>query len=353
MAEFNELRIIDYRQETDNTVSIAFDATFPAYNFIPGQYVNIDALVNGEKYRRAYSICSASHDNELRIAVKQIENGTVSVYLNNDVKVGDTLSLATPEGNFIHNTNSTSSNHYMMFGAGSGITPLMSMLKSILHDEPNSFITLFYTNKNKASIIFDSELTALEDKYSHFKIIHVLTDGSLGDSLLSNRIDINSAKEFITANTKSGYSNEFFSCGPEQMMKAVQEAAILLGNEEQQIHMEYFTAPVVDSEKVTIIMDEPTFEGMSSIEVLLDDEVFDFSLSTSGKTILEKCISEDIDPPFSCKGGVCISCKARVTKGKVTMDANNTLTDEEVADGYILTCQAHPASEVLKIDFDD
>jgi len=352
MSSFIATKVTDYKQETKNTVSIAFDVDSSNFTFIPGQYINIEVEIAGEKHRRAYSICSAPNSNELRVAVKKIDTGTVSVYLNDNVKVGDELNISLPEGNFTHVINSNNEHHYLIFGAGSGITPLLSIIKAVLNDEPKSKVTLFYGNSNSNSIIFKDELAQLEERYQNLKVLHLLTDNN--NSPLSGRINFERAMQLINDYGNDSLSKEFFTCGPAEMMKAVKNAAEASGYSEERIHMEYFTAPVEQKTETTVNVEpEVQFEGVSQVHVTLDDDEFDFDVPAKGKSILEYCIDEDVDPPYSCRGGVCVSCMAKVEEGKVIMDSNNALTEKEISEGYILTCQSHPASAKVRITFDD
>ncbi len=353
MSLFQAVKISNIRRETPQTVSIAFDVDISKYSFISGQYINVEVTLDGKKHRRAYSICSAPYENELRIAVKKIPGGTVSVFLNDNVEQGNELFISKPEGNFIFQPHASNTNHYLLFGAGSGITPLMSILKTALHEEPNSKVTLFYGNRNFESIIFKKELDTLVDKYDRFNVVHVLTDGSLQVPLLSGRINFERAMQLISDYAGDALPKEIYTCGPVQMMKAVKSAADVLGFAEEKVHMEYFTAPVDSTAKKEATEEVNTFDGVSHVEVILDDDSYTFEVPAKGKTILDYCIEEDLDPPYSCRGGVCVSCMAKVVEGKVVMDSNNALTDKELSEGYILTCQAHPASSKVKITFDD
>lgn len=355
MASFHSTKITDYRQETANTVSIAFAVDFQKFIFIAGQYISIEVEINGEKHRRAYSICSAPSDNELRIAVKKIDQGVVSVYLNDQIKVGDELMISTPQGNFTHQPKPSNENHYFVFGAGSGITPLLSIIKAIINDEPKSKTTLFYGNRSANSIIFRNELTKLEEDHKNLQVINILTDNSLENPLFCGRMDFGKIMQLISEYGNDSLNKEFYTCGPADMMQAVQTAAEASGYAKNTVHMEYFTAPVENNAIDSLNEEEvlPAFEGESQVEVTLDDEVFEFKVPTKGKSILEFCIQEDVDPPYSCRGGICVSCMAKVEEGQVIMDNNNALSEEEVKEGYILTCQAHPASEKVRITFDD
>lgn len=353
MSQFHTLSIAKIKQLTTDTVSILFDV--PAnltetFNYTSGQYLTLKFNLNGNEERRAYSLSSSPFtDNLLEVAVKQVENGIVSTYINNVLKEGDSIEVMPPQGNFILETNKDANNHYVAFAAGSGITPIISMVKSVLNQEPNSKFTLIYGNKTKESTIFYSEIEAL--KNDRFNLISIYSRESTGDSATEGRINKERVDAIFKQNLELLKADKFYMCGPEEMIVAVDESLKTFGVSATKINYELFTTPVLLAKETP--KEESHFDGEATVKVIYDDEEVEFTLKSKGLTILDAAMKEDVDVPFSCKGAVCCTCKALVTEGRATMDANYSLSEEEVAEGYILTCQAHPASSNLVVDFDE
>lgn len=357
MKHFHTFQITDLRRETADTVSVQLspkDSSTPT-EFTPGQYITFKFQVNGEELRRSYSLCSAPHENELRVAVKEVENGRVSGHINRNLRVGDFVECMPPEGNFTKESFLPET-HYIFFAAGSGITPVASLIKAALAANSNQKITLFYGNRNEESIIFKDELEKLSEEFGNFNVHHILSGGA-DSALYSGRINFGKATELLYNFCQGSQPREFFICGPSGMMTSVKNALTDAGTENEFIHMEYFETPVSDSsapEKVQAEEeDQPAFEGVAHVKVWLDDEDFEFDLATNGSTILNAALDEGEDAPYSCKGGVCTTCKAKIIHGSVKMDNDFALTEGEKAQGYILTCQSHPTSENLEISYDE
>jgi len=356
MAKFFQLKVEDVRRETPDTVSIAFeipDADKAAFQYKQGQYLTLKMDVEGEECRRSYSLSSSPDaDNELRIAVKQVENGRVSTRINQHLKAGDVLEVMAPMGNFFTELNASQEKHYVALAAGSGITPVISILKSVLMVEANSRFTLFYGNRSSESIIFKGELDALQAKYGdRLTVCHILSREDTVDPLFSGRISGAKIGQLLDRYVDVSEAAEYFLCGPEEMIK---EATRLLQNlrvDKSHIHFELFTTPV--AEEGTKEEAAPVAgNGISQITVIMDDEETVFELATKGKNILDAALDQNVDVPFACKGAVCCTCKAKVTEGQVSMDMNYSLDDQEVADGFILTCQSHPLTPKVVVDFD-
>lgn len=345
MAKFHTLTIKEIKKETENAVSIVFDIPThlkAEFEFTAGHYINIKKTLTGEELRRAYSICSAPNSGELRIAVKAVDNGTFSVFACTILKEGDTLEVSKPEGKFVLETAETNKNNYLGIAAGSGITPVMAMIKATLTEEPNSTFTLIYGNKTAADTIFKAEIDALLVAYpTTFKVQYVVSREEQKDALLG-RID----KTNIISTIKNIAFDSAFLCGPETMISTVKETLLENGMTESNIHFELFTAP-------TTLENEPKdFEGTCEITVVVDDEETTFEMD-SKTNILTASLNEGLDAPYSCQGGICSSCLAKVTEGKAVMEKNAILSEDEINEGLILTCQAHPTSQKLTIDFDD
>ena len=346
MATFYNVNIKEIKQETANAVSVVFsipENLITEFSFTAGQYITIEKEINGEAVRRAYSICSTPKSGEIRVAIKAVENGVFSTYATTDLKVGDEVKISTPEGRFL--LNPEAKKNYIAFAAGSGITPILSMVKSVLEHEPTSTFTLIYGNKSVEDTIFYNELLSLNSKYEHFNLEFVCSR-ERQENMLFGRIDKPFTNFFIKNKYKDISFDAAFLCGPEAMINTVSETLKEAGFSNENIHFELFTVSEDENAKDEIK------EDTSEITVLLDDEETTFTM-TQTDNILAASLRNDLDPPYSCQGGVCSSCLAKVTEGKAVMVKNTILTDGEVEEGLILTCQAHPTTSKISIDFDD
>lgn len=358
MAHFHPLRVSEIRKETEQSVSILLDPQGKGddFKFIPGQYLTFKLLIGGIEHRRSYSICSAPTEGDLRVGVKAVEDGTVSVFLNQSLSVGDEIQSMVPMGNF-HPGDSAKNErkHFILFAAGSGITPILSIIKWALAHPLQHKVTLFYGNSGRDTVMFYDELAQMTHSHSSLDVIHIFSDRSSGSPTTSGRIDFAKTWELVNAIVHDNLPREFFVCGPSGMMKSVQDGLVDLGVAKETIHMEHFAEPDEDAQEPTQVPAEvpSDWKGDAKIIVELDDEESEFTLSSGGIVMLDAAIDAGIDAPYSCKGGVCTTCKAKLKEGKVEMDSNYALTDGEIADGYILTCQSHPASPTVKISYDD
>jgi|TARA_B110000211_G_scaffold211849_1_gene251049 ring-1,2-phenylacetyl-CoA epoxidase subunit PaaE len=347
MNTFHKLSIKNRIQETANAVSLVFEVPENLktnFSFKAGQYITLKATINGSEIRRAYSICSAPESGELKIAIKTVDNGIFSTYATSQLKVGDVLEVHEPEGKFV--LEPTRSNNYLGMAAGSGITPVLSMIKAVLQREPSSSFTLIYGNKSSEETMFKAELDALSVTYDTRFNLHYVFSRQNEEGSLFGRIDKGHTNYFIKNIYKNWSFKTAFLCGPEEMIKTV--SATLKENhyKESQILFELFTASVNEESSSQIK------EGQTEVTVLLDDEEFTFTMKQTDD-ILAAALRNDVDAPYSCQGGVCSSCLAKVTEGKALMAKNNILTVDEVDDGFILTCQAHPITSKISIDYDD
>ena len=352
MPEFHSLKVKEIVKETNDTVSVSFQVPEDlkeAYAFTPGQYLTLKLTINNEEQRRSYSICSSSAE-DITVAVKRVENGLVSSYLNEVLKENDEMEVMTPEGNFTLETDQAKKRKFVGFAAGSGITPIMSMIKELSMDETETVFTLFYSNKMESDVIFKHQLDQLAG--DNLKINYIYTRQKLNNPLLEGRIDKSKATELIKADLSCLNADAFYLCGPEEMIFNVKSALEEFGVLKTKIKFELFTTPVLMTEKPKQQEADENFDGEALVTVIYDDEEIDFNLNKDGDTILDAAMDNDVDVPFSCKGAVCCTCKAKVTEGKVTMDANYALSDQEVEDGYVLACQSHPASAKVTLDFD-
>ena len=352
MSMFHSLKVIDIKNETSDTVSVAFEipeGDKNTFDYTSGQYLTLKFNINGNEERRSYSMCSSPFSGEpIRIAVKRVDKGLVSNHINDVIKVGDQIEVMSPQGNFTLET-SLEQKTYVAFAAGSVITPIWSMIKSVLDNEPGSKFVLFYGNKTSDSTIFKNEIDSLTG--DRLSVYHILSREETGNSITNGRIDKNKATELLKSNLDLLKSKAFFMCGPEEMIFNVKDVLQTLGVSENKMKFELFTTPVLLAAEKEV--DVSNFTGTAKVKVIYDEEEITFDLSSDGENVLEAAMRHDVDAPFSCKGAVCCTCKAKVTEGKMIMDANYALSDEEVAEGFVLACQAHPASENVVVDFDE
>jgi len=356
MIHFHSLQVQKIQSETDDCVSITFhvpDELKDIFQFQQGQSLTIRTIMNGEELRRNYSICSSPFDNELKVAVKKVDGGVFSTYANEDLKAGDHIYVMPPVGKFYTELDSAQKKNYVAFAAGSGITPMLSIIKTTLLTEPQSSFTLVYGNRNKASIIFKEELEALKDKFiTRFRVYHILSREKTDADINYGRIDQSKCEFLFSKLIDLEKSDEFFLCGPEEMIFSVRD--FLLKNDilKNKIHFELFTIPG-QKKSVKIEKQEMKDEGPKArVSVKLDGIMFDFDLSYKGHSILDAALNEGADLPFACKGGVCCTCKAKLLQGVVEMDVNWGLEQDEIDKGFILTCQSHPTTEKVVVDFD-
>jgi ring-1,2-phenylacetyl-CoA epoxidase subunit PaaE len=349
MPSFLKLIIKEVKRETASAVSILFNVPEelkPDYKFIAGQYLNLKLTLDNQEIRRAYSICSAPESGELRIAVKAVKNGLFSQFANTKLKAGDVLEVGQPEGKFTFEPDSERQKNYAAFVAGSGITPVLSIIKSILKSEPKSSFVLVYGNRTPEDTIFYQELHDLQLQYVGRLFVHYVFSQAKAENALFGRIE-KSAVNFVLNNKhKELEFDKFYLCGPEEMINTVSAILKEKNVKDSAIKFELFTSSSQEMEIKT------SLEGHTKITVLVDDDEVSFEMSQK-QTILDAALKQGIDAPYSCQGGICSSCLARVTAGTAEMTKNSILTDKEIASGLILTCQAHPTSESIYIDYDD
>jgi ring-1,2-phenylacetyl-CoA epoxidase subunit PaaE len=360
MRHFHSLAVKQLTQETEDCVSIVFDipqALSAEFKFVQGQYLTLRKEINGEDLRRSYSICSGVDDNELRVAVKKVEGGRFSTYATEQLRVGDAIEVMPPMGNFFVELQPEARRHHVAFAAGSGITPVLSLIKTTLAKEPNSSFTLFYVNKTSTSIIFREQLEDLKDRYmSRFRLFHLLTREPGDVEMLSGRLDADRCGQICTTLLDVEQVDAFFVCGPEAMIHDVRSTLEGMGVAPAKIHFELFTTPVAAAAEVktqtetTSNANQKT--GTSAVEIVLDGNRMEFELAYNGMTVLDAALKRGADLPFSCKGGVCCTCRAKLVEGEVHMDLNYSLEDDELERGYILTCQSHPRTAKIVVDFD-
>jgi len=359
---FHKLAVKNLTKETPDSTTLTFD--IPAelkdkFQYTQGQYLTLKTDLNGQEIRRSYSMCSSPLEADLSVTVKKVPGGKMSTHLHQNVKVGDVLEVMEPAGRFYTELHADNKKNYYLVGAGSGITPLMSILKTILEKEPMSFVFLLYGNRNEDYIIFNDELDQLQKRYQgQLHVTHILSQpkrekkggigglfskGKINWTGKTGRIDGTVMKKFLQDQTPRHKDSEFFLCGPGGMIDSVKQELLAEGFDKKNIHREYFT------------VDEPTttsegFAGAKAI-VTLDGKKHEVTVP-KGKHILTALMDNKVDAPYSCTSGACSTCMAKLTKGSVKMDACYALDDSEVENGFILTCQSHPTTEVVELTFD-
>ncbi len=353
--KFHSLQIKNIRRETSDCVSVAFDVPTELeenYQFISGQYLTLKTEIEGEEVRRSYSICSSPTDNELRVAVKKVEGGRFSSFANELLQVGNILEVMTPVGNFHSEMNAANSKYYVAFAAGSGITPILSILKTVLRTELNSHFTLFYGNRATDSILFREAIEGLKNEHLGRLGVHYILSKEFNNSdLFTGRISAEKSRIFLTKLIDVEEVDEFFICGPQEMNEEIRDLLLEYKVDRKKIHVELFTTGIPKNNQAKVVTS--TLIGFEAqVQITLDSNTFQFSLSSSGDSILDGALKAGADLPFACKGGVCSTCRAKLTEGQVEMDVNYALEPDELTQGYILTCQSHPKTQRVVVDFD-
>ena len=349
---FYSTKVLEVRRETADCVSVALEIPHPEmFSFVPGQYLTLKTQIQGAEVRRSYSLCSSPLSGELRVAIKQVEQGVFSTWANTELKEGDTLEVMPPNGQFALEIDSADRQTYVGFAAGSGITPVMSILKTLLERAPEAKFILFYGNRKTHSIIFKSELEDLKDQYmGRLEVHHVLSREDQGNDLLYGRIDEARAAKLAAHIPGVKDAAGHFLCGPEDMIHGVTAALTAAGVAKSAIHFELFTAatPAAAAPKTGAT----SARAESYVTVILDGEETHFHQGPKD-FVLDAALDAGADVPYACKGAVCCTCRAKVLEGEVEMAMNYSLTDQEVEEGYVLTCQTMPRSERVRISYDD
>ena len=349
MSIFYKLRVKEVRRETVDAVSVAFDVPDELkkeFSFLPGQYITIQKDLDDSLLRRAYSICSSPYSDELRVAIKHVEKGRFSNYANQDLKEGDSLDVAGPEGRFVLEIDQSSQKDYLAIAAGSGITPIMSMIKAVLENEKESRFALIYGSKSGEKTIFRDELDEMVASSGGRLQVQYVYSQIISDKALFGRIDGKMIKKLLKNEFSDWNFETYFLCGPEEMIDDTKARLIKNGINEDAIKLELFSS-TSNKKEVT-----KSLSGNTEITIVLDDEEVTFEMRMD-ELILDVALANALDAPYSCQGGVCSSCLAKVVEGEAVMERNTILDDEEIEEGLILTCQAHPTTSKIKIDYDD
>ena len=352
MNKFFSVPVKSIRNLTDDAVNIEIDLSSvdtDTFKFKSGQYITVEQKINDETVRRSYSI-SSSPESGVEIGVKLVQNGKMSTFLTSNLNQGDTLNIMPPTGNFFIDIDTKNCNHYVGICAGSGITPIMSMIKNVLTNEPSSTFTLIYGNRTLSSTMYSEEIDLFKEKYNERFSLYNFYSKEKIDGSLNGRISEELLKDLFDKNIHLKNANLFLMCGPGDMIENVSEFLELIEIDSSKIKFELFSAPKNSDEKKE---NSSQSDLISNVTICVDGDDFEFTLSTSGQSILDAATEAGADVPFSCKGGVCSVCKAKVIEGTASMDMNYSLSEDDVDEGFILTCQAHPTSESIYVDYDE
>lgn len=350
MADFHPLSIKTIERITPNSVTIAFDIPGnlqETFAFDAGQYITIKKELNGTELRRAYSVCVAPGKGALKVGIKKTPDGTFSRYANNDLTEGTVLEVHPPEGRFTFIPDAAKKRNIAAFAAGSGITPIMSIMHTVLKEEPQSTFSLIYGNKSLTETMFYKDILDLKEQYPERLQVEFVYSQTQEADCMFGRIERSTVNFMLKNKYKDISFDAFYLCGPEPMINTVTDTLVEKGIEKDVIKYELFTAPVSETEETATVG-----EGEVQISVLVDDDETSFVMNKKER-ILDAVLKKDIDAPYSCQGGICSSCIARVTKGKAEMVQNQILTDSEIEEGLILTCQALAVTDKIAIDYDD
>ncbi len=358
MSIFHNLKISKVIRETSDAISVEFEVSSDLkndYKYIQGQHLTLKADVAGEELRRSYSICSSVNEQKLKVAIKQVDDGKFSTFANENFQEGEALDVMIPQGRFFTSLEPSNAKNYLCVAAGSGITPIMSILKSILEVEPNSNVSLIYGNKTVSSILFLEELENLKNLYpTRLNLLHILSREEQDSDLFNGRITAEKCTKILEGPLQGIRIDDAFICGPEQMTLDVRSCLQEHGIDKANIHFELFItgATIAASREDTDAIANDASGPNHVVKVVLDGSATNVSIAEAGVSILDAALEAGIDVPFACKGGVCSTCRAKIVKGDVRMDINYALEDDEVEEGYVLTCQSHPLSDDVVVDFD-
>ena len=356
MSNFHQVRVFDVYKETNDCSVITFDIPNhlrEKFQYTQGQYLTLKAEINGEEVRRSYSLCSSPVENQWKVAVKKIPGGLFSTYANDILKSGDVLEVMEPNGSFFTEVETEKAKNYIVFAAGSGITPILSIIKTHLALEPQSTFKLFYLNRTAKSIIFKEEIEGLRNKYfGRFEIFYFLTKEHRDIPLLNGRFTSEKIKELTSKIINVNTVDECFICGPEEMIFLIRDELQVAGLDKEKVHFELFTSGNTDKDRKRIAQVLEQQSSNTEVTIIDGGKEFHFPMEDHYDNILDGALAAGADLPYACKGGVCSTCKCRIVEGAVEMKINYALEKEEVEGGFVLSCQAVPTTEKVVVDFD-
>jgi ring-1,2-phenylacetyl-CoA epoxidase subunit PaaE len=351
---FHELEVASVEPLTEDAVALTFavpDQLAPEYRYLPGQHVTLKAIIDGEDVRRSYSICANANGGRLRVGIKRLQGGAFSTYATTSIEPGDTIEVMPPTGEFTIAPNARTARNYGAVAAGSGITPVLSLISTVLESEPNSTFTLIFGNRNAGAIMFLEELEGLKDRYpDRFQLVHVLTGEISMVPLFSGRLDQEKLGQLFDRVIDAAHIDAWYLCGPFEVVSAAQAELAARGVPAEAVHDELFFAAPIDPASIPAPPADDE-AGTVALTFALDGRTSQVRMRPE-TAVLDAALAVRPELPFSCKGGMCASCKARVIEGTVEMDKNFALIEDDLAAGYVLTCQAHPTSDQVTVDFD-
>ncbi len=357
---FHELAVAEVSPETAHAITLRFEVPEnlrDAYQFTQGQFLTLNASVHGEKLRRSYSICTSvsdyQRDGELRVGIKRVNGGRFSNWANENIRVGESIEVMTPQGRFFTELDPTRAKRYVGFAGGSGITPMLSLIATSLETEPDSEFTLVYGNRSVNTIMFLEALEALKNRFiGRFRLIHVLSDEPQDVPLFNGLLDQTKCSEIIENLLSADRIDQAFVCGPEVMMDAAEAALLSAGVSADNIAIERFGTPNPSGAPVQAAS-SLNDENSAVVTIILDGKSREIRVPYEGTAVLDAGLQDGASLPYACKGGVCCTCRAKVLEGSVSMDKNYTLEQWEMEQGFVLTCQAHPTSDNVVISYDE
>jgi ring-1,2-phenylacetyl-CoA epoxidase subunit PaaE len=354
--DFHKLRVAEVKRETPDAVSVRFElpqSLRETFAFKAGQHLTFRRDIGGEEIRRNYSVCVAPSEGVLKIGVKKIIGGVFSGWVNDELKAGDIVEVMAPHGSFCWNFESGARREYVAFAGGSGITPILSLVKTALEIEPKSRFTLFYGNRNSVGVMFLEEIAGLKDRYlDRFSVFHFLEDEEEEVELFNGRLDRAKADEILATLVRPANIDAFFICGPGPMMDAIEEALLAKSVDKPRILIERFTTGPLSAAQAAAARELEEKAAGLKMRVTLNGRRVTVAFDPEKHSILDNVRAAGLPAPFACKGGVCATCRAKVTEGEVSMKVNYGLSAEELAEGYVLTCQATPLSEGVALSYD-
>ena len=361
VPRFHHLRVAGIERLTADAIAVRLAVPADlraAYGFIPGQFVTLKARFGDEELRRSYSICCGSADyarsGELTVGIKAIPGGRFSTWANRELKRGASIEVMTPDGRFHTPLDARHAKHYLAFAGGSGITPVLALLRSTLAAEPASRYTLIYGNRNLASIMFGEALEDLKNRYlGRFALYHVLSEEPQEVALFNGLLDQPKCAQFLDTLVPPAGIDAAFICGPAPMMDAAEAALLAAGVAREKIHIERFGTPLPQAGRAPASVSSAAGAPAAQVEVIIGGKTRRVAVPYAGAGLLDTALAAGIDLPYACKAGVCCTCRARVLEGEVRMDRNYTLEPKELAAGYVLTCQAHPVSARVVVSYDE
>ena len=354
--QFYTLEVASVRKTTEDCTVVSFkmdNSLKELFQYHCGQHLTLKATIDGEEIRRSYSLCSSPLDNEWQIAVKKIDGGLFSTFINEQLRSGDRLEVMPPSGRFFVKSDAKQPKNYVAFAAGSGITPVISIIKTHLNQEPHATFKLFYVNRHVSSIILKEEIEALKNQFlERFEVFYFLTQEERDVPLLNGRLTEEKLNTLFKVVIDHAATSDYFICGPEDMIFMIRNYLVNIGVPEKSIHFELFTSDTGAQKVRKAIQAGSNGHGNCEVTILEGGKTFKFSLPQGSNTILDSALQKSADLPFACKGGVCCTCRAKLIEGEVDMAVHYGLEQDEIDDGYILTCQSIPRSEKVVVDFD-